>query len=118
MPKTITQNGTYNPASDNADGYSQVVVNVSGGGGGSISSLAIEPVERMHTASYIQSGTWYGSADTGDNVIEIYSVDTSKKYLYVLGDTVQIARLCYSTFDHLPMILKYDLDLFEESLSR
>lgn len=31
VPKTITQNGTYNPASDNADGYSQVVVNVSGG---------------------------------------------------------------------------------------
>lgn len=34
VPKTITQNGTYNPASDNADGYSQVTVNVSGGGGG------------------------------------------------------------------------------------
>ena len=32
-PKTITQNGTYNPADDNADGYSQVVVNVNGGTG-------------------------------------------------------------------------------------
>ena len=30
--KTITQNGTYNPADDNADGYSSVTVNVSGGG--------------------------------------------------------------------------------------
>lgn len=30
-PKTITQNGTYNPADDNADGYSSVTVNVSGG---------------------------------------------------------------------------------------
>lgn len=28
VPKTITQNGTYTPASDNADGYSSVVVNV------------------------------------------------------------------------------------------
>lgn len=31
IAKSITQNGTYNPASDNADGYSSVVVNVSGG---------------------------------------------------------------------------------------
>lgn len=33
ITKTITQNGTYNASSDNADGYSQVVVNVSGGSG-------------------------------------------------------------------------------------
>lgn len=32
VTKTITQNGTYNASSDNADGYSQVTVNVSGGG--------------------------------------------------------------------------------------
>ena len=31
--KAITQNGTYNAQDDNADGYSQVTVNVSGGGG-------------------------------------------------------------------------------------
>ncbi len=30
IPKTITENGTYDPASDNADGYSSVTVNVSG----------------------------------------------------------------------------------------
>ena len=28
IPKTITENGTYNPADDSADGYSSVVVNV------------------------------------------------------------------------------------------
>ena len=33
ITKTITANGTYNAASDNADGYSSVTVNVSGGGG-------------------------------------------------------------------------------------
>lgn len=33
ITKTITQNGTYNASADNADGYSQVTVNVSGGGG-------------------------------------------------------------------------------------
>ena len=32
--KTITTNGTYNAADDNATGYSSVTVNVSGGGGG------------------------------------------------------------------------------------
>lgn len=31
IAKSITQNGTYNASSDNADGYSSVVVNVSGG---------------------------------------------------------------------------------------
>ena len=34
ITKSITQNGTYNASSDNADGYSSVTVNVSGGGGG------------------------------------------------------------------------------------
>lgn len=33
ITKSITANGTYNASSDNADGYSQVTVNVSGGGG-------------------------------------------------------------------------------------
>lgn len=32
VTKSITENGTYNASSDNADGYSSVTVNVSGGG--------------------------------------------------------------------------------------
>lgn len=36
ITKNITQNGTYNASSDSADGYSQVTVNVSGGGGGGL----------------------------------------------------------------------------------
>lgn len=35
ITKNITANGTYNASSDNADGYSSVTVNVSGGEGGS-----------------------------------------------------------------------------------
>ena len=31
IPKSITENGTYNASSDNADGYSVVTVNVAGG---------------------------------------------------------------------------------------
>lgn len=33
ITKTITENGTYDAEDDNADGYSEVTVNVSGGGG-------------------------------------------------------------------------------------
>ena len=35
VTKSITENGTYNASSDNADGYSSVTVNVSGGGSSS-----------------------------------------------------------------------------------
>lgn len=31
ISKTITENGTYDPTDDNADGYNEVIVNVSGG---------------------------------------------------------------------------------------
>ena len=36
IQKSITQNDTYNANDDNADGYDTVIVNVSGGGGGTI----------------------------------------------------------------------------------
>ncbi len=41
-PKTITENGTYDPADDGLDGYSQVTVNVSGGGGSETFSDSFE----------------------------------------------------------------------------
>lgn len=45
--KRITENGTYNASSDNADGYSSVTVNVSGGG----SSPVINPLSVTPTTS-------------------------------------------------------------------
>ena len=39
--KNITENGTYNASSDDLDGYSSVVVNVQGGGGGTIEPLSV-----------------------------------------------------------------------------
>lgn len=36
IEKSITANGTYSAEDDNADGYSEVTVNVSGGGGGGV----------------------------------------------------------------------------------
>jgi len=40
VTKSITANGTYDPSDDDADGYSEVTVDVSGGGGGS-SNVAV-----------------------------------------------------------------------------
>ena len=42
ITKTITANGTYNASSDNADGYSSVTVNVSGGGGATHHEIHLE----------------------------------------------------------------------------
>ena len=42
--KSITSNGTYNASSDGYDGYSQVTVNVSGGGGTPITPSNANPV--------------------------------------------------------------------------
>ena len=47
--KSITQNGTYNASADNADGYSQVTVNVSGGG--------VEYVDLSSFANYFNRNT-------------------------------------------------------------
>lgn len=44
--KNITQNGTYNASSDNADGYSSVVVNVSGGG------AVVQPLSVTQNGTY------------------------------------------------------------------
>lgn len=40
ISKSITTNGTYDPADDNADGYSEVIVDVSGGGGTTWETMA------------------------------------------------------------------------------
>lgn len=42
IAKSITQNGTYNASSDNADGYSSVTVNVSGGSSATQHSIYFE----------------------------------------------------------------------------
>ena len=44
VSKSITENGTYDPADDNANGYSSVTVEVEGGGGGGDFSTAVVTV--------------------------------------------------------------------------
>ena len=51
IEKSISANGTYNASSDNADGYSKVVVNVSGGGGGGGGTNSITVSQNLPTAA-------------------------------------------------------------------
>ena len=72
ITKSITQNGTYNASSDNADGYSSVTVNVSGGGG-----LEYE------------TGTWTPTVDT-----QIYAAQFSNTH-----STLPVFAACVDASD-------------------
>lgn len=71
ITKSITANGTYNASSDNADGYSSVTVNVSGGGGG----LEYE------------AGTWIPASDVADYTISFSSTHTTAPFFYMVVDS-------------------------------
>ena len=64
ITKSITSNGTYNASSDNADGYSSVTVNVSGGG----SSVTFTPVKE-YLPSGIGANGW--TATDGTSTLNI-----------------------------------------------
>lgn len=80
ITKSITDNGTYNAADDNADGYSQVNVNVSGGG--SFTPTFTETLiadNTAHASSFTLSDSysnydlvkivWYESASSSGYVV-------------------------------------------------
>ena len=71
ITKTITQNGTYDAEDDNADGYSSVTVNVSGGGGTSWELLDTREVQ-VATAS-----------STAGEVVQIVVPYDDQKILWV-----------------------------------
>lgn len=83
ITKSITQNGTYNASSDNADGYSSVTVNVSGGG-----------------TSEVTYGNYYIMED--DSVLPVYfdriNISGSNLENIILSDAVtdmdNTQRLC------------------------
>lgn len=70
ITKSITANGTYNASSDNADGYSSVTVNVSGGGGG----LEYE------------TGTWTPASDAASYDISFANTHTKAPFYYMIVD--------------------------------
>lgn len=66
IPKTITENGTYNASSDNADGYSKVTVDVAGGGETfEVDFSSLDFVEWTANKSYAET---LSAIENGDNV--------------------------------------------------
>lgn len=72
--KSITQNGTYYAASDGFDGYSSVVVNVSGGGGGSAWSVANIAAPRALDDNFVEFDATGISGNIG--ALILYSTST------------------------------------------
>lgn len=111
VEKSITENGTYDPADDEADGYSSVEVNVSGGGGGNITSyvyfnpssvtgLALtvngQPVELANS----EMGEWFKefTAPAGAVVEYTSTSDDTPPTLYVYGSDEDITEHPYNYF--------------------
>lgn len=82
VPKSITQNGTYDPANDNADGYSEVTVNVSGGSG---SCAIVEPDYRGLSYAYISTQQGFHGSASKDNCLNLFPVIANHQYIIYLG---------------------------------
>ena len=87
ITKTITQNGTYNASDDNADGYSQVTVNVSGGGGSSGGRLEYLEISSMDTQIILKgvhchscgfNSGYYGFGDSSNVTFEYCNFTNSE----------------------------------------
>lgn len=72
--KTITENGTYLASTDNVDGYSEVTVNVSGGGSGS--GTTDVPLTRISDDNGNEIGTHYMNfEDANGNKFKVVCLD-------------------------------------------
>ena len=94
IPKTITQNGTYNPSDDNADGYSEVIVNVQGSGAGAFELL--EYIESDGTQA-IDLGvkTYYNT----QMLVRVQALSGNTDYKWVLSswyDSTHYAGIIYA----------------------
>lgn len=80
ITKNITQNGTYNASDDNADGYSQVTVNVSGGGGVTVAETWVLNDELPlsdsinATFAFFSNAGLYNHIKTFDNIFSVSSM--------------------------------------------
>ena len=83
--KTITENGTYEPLQDGADGYDSVTVNVSGGGSSDFSTAEV-------TVLY-EGGNLHDVSGHFD--VELGSADVTQGSAWISNDFPKIIKLPY-----------------------
>lgn len=91
IAKSITSNGTYNASSDNADGYSSVTVNVSGGGSPTLQSKTATPTTSQQV---IQPDNGYDglSQVTVNAIPSQYIVPSGNKAITANGNNIDVAE--------------------------
>ena len=89
VAKNITENGTYDPATEGADGYAPVVVNVEGGGGSSDFSTAQVTIVNTTTTDVV-----IYMAVQLDVEEEDYSALMCEAYV-VEGETLTVTAVLY-----------------------
>lgn len=89
IEKNITQNGTYNASDDNADGYSKVVVNVSGGGD--------DGYLRIGGRIFYDTYNYYGGNDATYQFF-----DTNKTEITYTGDISDLENAVYYKVTGVP----------------
>lgn len=82
ISKTITENGEYDPASDNADAYSHITVNVSGGGG--IGNPFIEGQATTYIDTGVSCNLVYGA------YFEFTPITVQNNYQWYIGATENV----------------------------
>ena len=81
IPKTVTENGIYRAAADDADGYSVVTVDIPP------AAAPMIPHAYDITSGYTRNGTWTIGGDTV-NYSDVYAVEAGTAYLLMLGSIV------------------------------
>ena len=76
LEKVFTENGAYSAASEGADGYSEVTVNV---------PVWMPPYVYDIDTGYVNTGTWTPGGDTV-NYSDVYRVQAGHRYLISLGN--------------------------------
>lgn len=95
ITKTITENGTYKAVDDNADGYSEVVVEIAGGGGLDINGnlKQCEAGETLEAGDFVEItemevvlGLTTTRSQSSDSSYQYYKI-AENKYLYFYKTT-------------------------------
>lgn len=99
IAKSVTANGTYNASSDNADGYSSVTVNVSGGGT-SMNVQTAQSTTRATSSTYTKLASLTcsksGTYDVYWDCFRSSTGGTSGSQLYVGGSAYGSANTTFS----------------------